>query len=467
MKEKILTLLKAMTVGSFEREEVTSLSLLASLSGESIFLLGLPGVGKSMIARKLKTAFLNAKSFEYLMSRFSTPDEIFGPVSISKLKDEDRYERITTGYLPEAEVIFLDEIWKAGPAIQNSLLTVLNERIYLNGNREILLPVKAIIAASNELPAEGECLEALWDRFLLRYVVEPLKDKRNFSALVSGMSDKSDVHPTPLTHSELEEIREGSRRVEIADSIIDILYGIRERMNKKMEKYVLETAEESEGEIDMKFYVSDRRWKKAVGIMKTSAFLNDRQYVDFSDLLLLRHILWNDSNEINDVDNMLSEEIVSSIFKNLLSKQKNPNRHATRIKTASYYSPDKRNYVIQCDGFQLKIAIEDYNHLKKTGMYALASETSDEVLQLREHGQYAIQFFKEGFISINSFSYPLVTETDRQMSEKFLMEVCDTLETIVLKLNQSIKSNLFVKDSKANENFFHIVKLYQQRLEKC
>lgn len=180
MRNRILRILEHMSNGTFERDEVIALSLLSALSGESIFLLGLPGVGKSMVARRLKSAFSDAKVFEYLMSRFSTPDEIFGPVSISRLKNHDTYERITTGYLPEAEIVFLDEIWKAGPAIQNALLTVLNERIYLNGNRELKLPLKGVIAASNELPAKDEGLEALWDRFLLRYIVEPIASREKF-----------------------------------------------------------------------------------------------------------------------------------------------------------------------------------------------------------------------------------------------------------------------------------------------
>ena len=140
-KEQVTELLKCIGKGVYEKEHILSLSLLCCVAGESIFLLGPPGTAKSMVARRLKEVFNDGNAFEYLMSRFSTPDEIFGPVSITKLKDEDVYERCVDGFLPTATVVFLDEIWKAGPAIQNALLTVINERIYQNGRKVIQLPM--------------------------------------------------------------------------------------------------------------------------------------------------------------------------------------------------------------------------------------------------------------------------------------------------------------------------------------
>lgn len=188
VREHIAKLIEMMSQGLYEKEHIMAVALLSAIAGESIFLLGPPETAKSMVSRRLKLVFKGAKSFEYLMSRFSTPDEIFGPVSISKLKNEDKYERQVYGYLPDAEVVFLDEIWKAGPAIQNALLTAINERIFKNGSETLRLPMKALIAASNELPAEDEGLEALWDRFLMRMVSNCISNEKTFYKMVRSKS---------------------------------------------------------------------------------------------------------------------------------------------------------------------------------------------------------------------------------------------------------------------------------------
>lgn len=185
-QERIRQLLTQLAAGIYERDYALAMAFLSSIAGESIFLLGLHGVGKSLIARRLKLAFRDARSFEYLMSRFSTPDEIFGPVSISKLKDEDTYERLVEGYLPTADVVFLDEIWKAGPPIQNALLT---EKLFRNGDHELRLPLKGIIAASNEHPVQSEGLKALWDRYFIRIVVPPLMSEKAFYKIILGIGN--------------------------------------------------------------------------------------------------------------------------------------------------------------------------------------------------------------------------------------------------------------------------------------
>ena len=316
MLERFKLLLQEMNRGIYEKNTEISLSLLAALAGESVILLGPPGVAKSMVARQLKTAFRDARSFEYLMSRFSTPDEIFGPVSIQKLKTSDTYERAVEGYLPTADVVFLDEIWKAGPAIQNTLLTVINEKIFRNGNREMHLPLKLLVAASNELPAKGEGLEALWDRFVIRIESRPIKLEKNFRAMLleshadfsrstrvlghadfadnadfsgsMGKSGSTDFSDLKITAEEYAEWAEKICKIGVKEEVLDAISAIR----KSLRAVNVDEAAERRN-----IYVSDRRWKNIVRLLRTSAFMQDREEVDICDLLPIYHCLWQEPEE--------------------------------------------------------------------------------------------------------------------------------------------------------------------------
>lgn len=335
MLERFKQLLGEMNRGIYEKETEISLSLLAALAGESIILLGPPGVAKSMVARQLKTAFREAQSFEYLMSRFSTPDEIFGPVSIQKLKTSDTYERAVEGYLPTADVVFLDEIWKAGPAIQNTLLTVINEKIFRNGNREMHLRLKLLVAASNELPAKGEGLEALWDRFVIRIESRPIKLEKNFRAML--LEVKSEEQRTSEVKSEERGVKEQSSAAEgkaNSNAITAEEYaGWTERIDKigvKIEvldaisaiRKSLRAVNVDEAAERRNIYVSDRRWKNIVRLLRTSAFMQDREEVDICDLLPIYHCLWQEPEELDAIRNIVIRALFSP-FADKLVEMKN------------------------------------------------------------------------------------------------------------------------------------------------
>ena len=337
MLERFKQLLGEMNRGIYEKETEISLSLLAALAGESIILLGPPGVAKSMVARQLKTAFKDARSFEYLMSRFSTPDEIFGPVSIQKLKTSDTYERAVEGYLPTADVVFLDEIWKAGPAIQNTLLTVINEKLFRNGNREMHLPLKLLVAASNELPAKGEGLEALWDRFVIRIESRPIKLEKNFRAMLleaptdflgptdstdssgskgksgftdsADFSDSTDFSDLKITAEEYAEWAEKICKIGVKEEVLDAISAIR----KSLRAVNVDEAAERRN-----IYVSDRRWKNIVRLLRTSAFMQDREKVDICDLLPIYHCLWQEPEERDAIRSIVIRALFSPFAEKLV-----------------------------------------------------------------------------------------------------------------------------------------------------
>lgn len=298
--------------GLYGKDEAVRLALLSAIAGESIFFLGPPGTAKSMISRRISCAFRDIDQekdyFEYLMNEFSTPDEICGPVSLAKL-NQDEYVRKTEGYLPSAKVAFLDEIWKSGPAILNTLLTIINEKKFHNGKKVEKVPLVSLAAASNELPERNRGLEALWDRFILRVMVNPVNNDVDFFNLIEGIdnfgeeNDDNDLNYL-LTLDMVKSWQQEICQVELSEEVKAVILAIRKELvlrnnNLKDEEKEFES-----------WYVSDRRWKKIVHLLKTSAFLNGRSTVDLMDCSLIEYCIWNTDSQQRMVERMM-ETILS------------------------------------------------------------------------------------------------------------------------------------------------------------
>lgn len=297
LQNRIKTLLTEISADMYEREQILAVALLAAIAGHNTFLFGPPGTAKSLISRRLASAFKQPKYFEYLMNRFSTPEEVFGPVSIQALK-EDRYIRQIEHYLPNADFAFLDEIWKSSPAILNNLLTIINEHIFVNGDTRINVPLKSLIAASNEVPPENQGLEALYDRFIVRLHVPPIQSTALFNQLLNqppSQAQASIDDDLLITNEEIQTWRQQLHQVNLSEDTLLVIASIRQKLLDQFD--------------DLKIYVSDRRWQRAAMLLKASAFFNGRNSTNHSDVMLLKYCLWTTPENRNTVETIVHDAI--------------------------------------------------------------------------------------------------------------------------------------------------------------
>ena len=299
LRRQVRAALQLLETGLLERETEVRLLLLAALAGEHLLLLGPPGTAKSELGRRL-SALTGGRYFERLLTRFSVPEELFGPLSLAAL-EQGKYIRETDGYLPTAECAFVDEVFKANSAILNALLTILNERLFDNGAERKKVPLLCLVGASNEMP-ESEELDALYDRFLLRRSVRPLSlaGVRALAALAAGGGTDGTTFDHSARPIGLEELRAcraaATKAVSLPEHVVDLLVDLRQYLSDKCEPPV---------------YVSDRRFMKAVNLLQVAAHADGRDVVCEADALLLEHVFGQRPDDARKVRDFVLDAIAS------------------------------------------------------------------------------------------------------------------------------------------------------------
>jgi MoxR-like ATPase len=292
-----------------DKQEVIRLLLVSVAAGEHMLLVGPPGTAKSALVRTF-ARLIDARYFEYLLTRFTEPNELFGPVDIRAFR-EGHYTRKTETMLPEAEMVFLDEIFKSNSAILNSLLTILNERKFANGSKIVNVPLLSMFGASNEVPNDDN-LAAIFDRFLLRVVSDNLDSYHFHNLIAKGIANeaalltgKANIGKPLFSSRDLHELHKR----------FDQHLAFSEDFLSKYKGLIFQIR--SEG-----ISVSDRRVVKLLKLFAASAVVDGRDQANDSDFFILKHI-WNNLDQTE-----ILEEIVSPVVDRHYREHPNERRFA-------------------------------------------------------------------------------------------------------------------------------------------
>lgn len=287
MLNKIQNAEKYLNQKFLEREEIIHMMFVCLVARQHMLLIGLPGTAKSALITSFSKLFQGGNYFQWLLTRFSTPEELFGAVSLKEL-EHGVYKRNTAGKLPEAHITFLDEIFKANSAILNALLTLINERVFYNDSLPVTTPLMSVFGGSNEYPEEGEGLEALFDRFLVRFELDYIKENNNFFNLLTN--DGLFVQePEKLTIKEIGMLQEAAENIMIPDEVFHVIVKLREKLA-------------NEG-----IRPSDRRFIQSLSLLRSNALLSGRDEVIIQDLNILKSGLWESIDQKAKVIEIVDE----------------------------------------------------------------------------------------------------------------------------------------------------------------
>jgi MoxR-like ATPase len=311
--------LAPMTEAFVGKDEVIDLLGVCLVAGENLFLLGPPGTAKSALVQDLAHR-IEGRVFDYLLTRFTEPNELFGPFDIRRLREGDLVTN-TEGMLPEADLVFLDELLNANSAILNSLLLVLNERVFRRGRETRPLPTLMVVGASNRLP-DDDALGALFDRFLLRVQCDNVQPEELPDVLVAGwkLDVEREQRVAAVTTDDVRALQGLLRHVDLSGVRADYVELVRRLRHAGIP-------------------VSDRRAVKLQRLLAASALLCGRLVVNRSDLWVLRYI-WDTEEQ---------QSVLKSIVQDALAKTSAEDQKASHPRARGTDAPDPEHLARDLD----------------------------------------------------------------------------------------------------------------------